>query len=117
MSYDIYWNKHRNLFSVRRNGRVVGHVQSVNAFNASFVVQPAGQRKVRETGTKTVHAFIRTNELELLEPGAPPMIFKTRAVRYDPKTMDGFQLSDGTPVSAVSEVSLRIRNNHPEILV
>lgn len=117
MTYEIYWNTHRDLFSVRQNGRVVGHAHSVNAFNARFVVQPAGQRKVRETGKKTVHAFVRTDELELLEPGAPPMIFKTRAVRYDPKTMDGFQLSDGTPVYAEEAVSLRIRNNHPEILV
>ena len=114
--YEIYWNSHRKMFSVRQRGRVVGHAQSINAINATFVVRPAGQRRVRETGRKNVHAFVKCDEFEMLEPGAPPVMFLRQAVHYDPKINDTF-VTERSPVSWADIVSLRIRNNHPEILV
>lgn len=114
--YEIYWNSHRKMFSIRENGRVVGHAASINAIDAKFVVRPAGQRKVRETGQKNIHAFVKCNEFELLEHGAPPVMFLKHRVNYDPKINDTFETERG-PITWADVVSLRIRNNHPEILV
>lgn len=61
----VYRNLHRNgangepVYSVQQNGLVVGHVESISLEYATFVVQPAGQRRVRQTGRKVVHAFVR----------------------------------------------------------
>jgi len=114
--YEIYWNSHRKMFSVRHKGKVVGHAHSINIPNAKFVVQPAGQRRVRETGQKNIHAFVKGDEFELLEHGAPPVMFLKHRVHYDPKVNDTFVTERG-PIHWADMVSLRIRNNHPEILV
>lgn len=116
--FDIYWNSHRKMFSVRHKGRVVKHAHSVNAFDAVFVVQPAGQSKVRATGQKNIHAFVRCRGVEYLEPGAPPLMFRKHRVRYDPYVNDSFVIAaTGEEVIAAESVSLRIRNTYPEILV
>lgn len=117
MSYEIYWNLHRKKFSVRHGGRVIAHAESVNAFDATFVVRPGGQRRVRETGKKNVHAFVKTDLVEVLEAGAPPIIFRKTKVKYDPRVNDTFVDPDNNPVFHAGAVSLRIRNSHPEILV
>lgn len=114
--YEIYWNLHRKMFSIRHKGRVISHAHSVNAFDAKFVVQPAGQRRVRATGHKTIHAFVRCREIEILEAGAPPVMFLKHRVHYDPKINDTF-VTERSPITWAHVVSLRIRNNHPEILV
>lgn len=40
-------------------GNVVGHCQTIIIENPEFVVQESGQEKVRETGVKNPHAFVR----------------------------------------------------------
>jgi len=40
-------------------GKVVSNESKVCLRNVDFVVQPAGRERVRETGTKNVHAFVR----------------------------------------------------------
>lgn len=60
MRVEIYWNLHRKCFSVRVGGRVVAHADAfIMARSVAFVVQPAGNAKVRRTGKKNVHAFVR----------------------------------------------------------
>lgn len=58
---EVYWNLHKKLWSVRhvQTGRVVAHVPYVFLRNAKWVVQPAGNAKVRREGRKNVHAFAR----------------------------------------------------------
>lgn len=114
--YEIYWNSHRRMFSIRKKGIVVGHAYSINAIHARFVVRLAGQRRVRETGRKNVHAFVKCDEFELLEAGAPPVMFTRQRVTYDPMTTDTFETERGI-VTWADMVSLRIRNGHPEILI
>jgi hypothetical protein len=48
-------------------GLVTAHVTERYIKNPTFVVRPAGQRKVRETGRKNVHAFVKG---EGLQPGS-----------------------------------------------
>ncbi len=59
MKVDVYWNLHKNCFSVRHKGKVIDHVQCITLHNVEFVVQPAGNARVRATKRKNVHAFAR----------------------------------------------------------
>lgn len=116
MTYSIYWNSHRQMFSIKHEGKVVHHAHSVNAFDAKLVVQPAGQRRVRETGHKTVHAFVRAPYIEILEPTAPPMMFHKRKISYDPRVNDTFVMGE-EPIHQAESVSMRVRNKRPELLI
>ncbi len=74
MQVDIYKNLHlskkegRNIFSVknRTTGRVAKHSSGgLIVVNVVFSVSNAGHQRVREIGSKNVHAFVRG---PLLEP-------------------------------------------------
>ena len=54
----VYFNLHKRLFSVQQNGKVYAHADGVLMENVRFNVSKAGQRKVRETGRKNVHARV-----------------------------------------------------------
>lgn len=64
---ELYYNLHKQCLSVRRLGKprpgvpnfTVGHFDSVHMADVKFAVQPAGREKVRVTGRKNVHAFVR----------------------------------------------------------
>ena len=59
MHVEVYYNLHKNLFSVRHKGRVIMHTYDVHIMNPTYVVRPAGRAKVIAEGKKNVHAFIR----------------------------------------------------------
>jgi len=64
MKIDAYLNINDDCVSVRSResedyGTVVAHKDTVTVDNPSFVVQPAGQKEVRESGVKNVHSFVR----------------------------------------------------------
>lgn len=64
MKIDAYLNINDDCVSIRSResedyGAVVAHKDTVTVDSPSFVVQPSGQEKVRETGVKNVHAFVR----------------------------------------------------------
>jgi len=56
---EVYYNLHKNVFSVRHKGKVLYHRRYVALQDVTFAVQKAGNKKARETGQKNVHAFIR----------------------------------------------------------
>ena len=45
---EVYYNLHKNCFSVRHAGRVWFHTNTVTLRNCKFAVQPAGRAKVLE---------------------------------------------------------------------
>lgn len=64
MRVEAYRNLRRNAYSVRAlegrdKGRVILHKERLKVVDADLIVQEAGNRKVRETGQKNVHAFVR----------------------------------------------------------
>ncbi len=59
MQVQVYRNLHRNCWSVRHNGRVIDHVDSISLRDAKLVVQPAGRAKVLKENRKNVHAYIK----------------------------------------------------------
>ena len=61
---EVYRNLNFGCFSVRalggkHKGLVIDHVIQITLENAEFVVQPAGNRRVRDEKRKNVHAFVR----------------------------------------------------------
>ncbi len=54
----VYFNLHKRCFSVQQSGKVYAHADGVLLENVRFNVSKAGQRKVRETGRKNVHARV-----------------------------------------------------------
>lgn len=60
MRVEVYRNITRRTFSIRQaGGKVQKHSNHVLVHDATFVVQPAGRRRVLETRQKNVHAFVR----------------------------------------------------------
>lgn len=92
-------------WSISQRGLVVAHCRSVVIRGATFVVRAAGRDKVRRTGVKNVHAFVRG----VVDPWAAGLVLSHGAparVAYNPKSMDGFTtiepyvgrgLADGGP--------------------
>ena len=58
---EVYWNLHKNCFSVRscKTGRVIQHSDGLNLRDVKYVVRQAGRRKVLQERKKNVHAFVR----------------------------------------------------------
>lgn len=56
---DAYRNLSRSCFSVRRAGRVIGHVETLVLKDARFVVSAAGVRRVQTRRAREVVAVVR----------------------------------------------------------
>lgn len=93
--YDVYFNLRKDVFSVRscRSGRVVAHTRHIVLRDCTFVVQPAGQRKVRESGVKNVHAWIKGTRIEDINFEIP-YVATAAPVYYNPFITDTFQTLD-----------------------
>jgi len=91
---EIYRNLHNGTFSVRRDGKVVRHIENFEILrltDAKFAVQPAGRAKVIREKKKNVHAFIRGTVDTIggyLGQAPPHEIFE---VSYNPYESDNFQ--------------------------
>lgn len=89
---DVYWNLHRRCWSIRLRGKVYYHTEDCVLDDVEWVVQPAGQAKVRRERRKTVHAFAR-GTLRSVKAGRKwedgPLV---GFVKYDPYTNDTFRL-------------------------
>ena len=90
---EIYRNLHNGTFSVRRDGKVVYHLENhqiLRLTDAKFAVQPAGRAKVLSERKKNVHAFIRgivDKEGGYLGLDPPHEIYE---VSYNPYKSDKF---------------------------
>ena len=54
----VYFNLHHKIWSVRQNGLVVAHVDSIVLRDPKYVVSAAGNKRVRSEKRKNVHAYI-----------------------------------------------------------
>lgn len=88
---EVYKNLRNGLWSVRSTatGRVIDHRSHLYVTDAKLVVQPAGNARVRATGRKNVHAFVRGELVEglslsdLLDQLHPNPVIAER-VTYNP---------------------------------
>jgi hypothetical protein len=110
----VYRNLHAGkksglkVYSVVHDGRVVAHVSQILLQDVEFRVQPAGQKKVRETKRKNVHAFIVGTVIRsgmgIDATGRLPC-----PITYNPYTDDKF-VCNCTPKSYVREAMTCVIN-------
>ena len=82
----VYRNLHKKCVSVKQGGIVQCHATNVVLNDCKFIVNEAGQARVRREGKKYVHAFIEgyvvsaSKSLELLDFGIfqPHQLFELR---------------------------------------
>ena len=105
MQVQVYRNLHRNCWSVRFNGRVINHTDSVDLKNAKLVVQPAGRARVLRENRKNVHAYIQ-GTVTLLSNDRYNNIPKQK-IAYNPYKYDSFVLvATEEPIAYANNIRL-----------
>jgi len=110
----VYFNLHKNIFSIQRKGLVVDHVRNVKLLEAKFAVQPAGHAKVLVEKKKNVHAYVRGYITHVCDEGKclgdgnwsdNPSI----RISYNPYKADYFyNIETGEPVNSVDMALLEL---------
>jgi hypothetical protein len=89
-----YWNFHKKIWSVLYKGRVVDHALSIHLSDVKWVVQPAGNAKVRKEGRKNVHAFCQGRLIGFSQIGMFQYSDRNIPVTYNPYKHETFVLSE-----------------------
>ncbi len=92
MADEVYRNLRTGTWSVRgtvfRDGKyrqvVTDHPYGVVLQDATFVVQPAGNRRVRQEGRKNVHAFVRGERSHMSIQDRGNLMVHMRKATYNP---------------------------------
>ena len=113
----VYFNLHKRLFSVQQRGKVCFHSDSVLLRDVRFNVAKAGQRKVRETGRKNVHARVTgIRDSFFIWPNMDQLKDARRAT-YNPYKHDTFvDVETGEPVLECSVAFLRKPAGHAPMI-
>ena len=83
MRVEVYYNLHKNVFSVRHKGRVIQHTKMAVIKDAEYVVRPSGRAKILREGKKNVHAFVRGEWLGM-DLSWKPWVGIGQSVTYNP---------------------------------
>ena len=113
MEVELYWNVNLNKYSVRalegeHKGKVFTYARYAEVIDAEFVVRPSGQKRVRDSGQKHVHAFVRgliTDDLS--SDYAKKMLW--RRVRYNPHVDDFFMVQKFSDMSQYKPIDKNMR--------
>ena len=86
----VYWNLHKDVWSVRscKSGLVINHKPHMTIKDGYFSVWKSGQKRVREEGKKNVHAFAVGYIVENNHNNFNPIDWDR--VKYNPYTDDYF---------------------------
>lgn len=77
-------NRRGKTFSIRQEGKVVGHTETLYLRDCEFVVREGEKKRARKTGGRNVHAFIRGKMT------INPMGIETEPISYDPFSENNF---------------------------
>ena len=96
----VYKNLHNGMLSVKQDGLVVAHVDSITLKNPSFKVSKAGRNRVILEKKKNVHAFI----CGFVESVNVESKTKKQAISYNPYKHSFFYFkADESPATLSSE--------------
>jgi len=116
----VYWNLHKQTWSVRQSGKIVGHSDLIFLKDCRFLVGKAGQARVRREKKKNVHAgvsgYLAMNaEVPHNEMGC--------YVMYNPYKHDTFIQRTGVcddthpiPVTESRFVEMYVKDNKPVVM-
>ncbi len=85
----VYWNLHKQCWSVIYKTKVVGYVYSIRLENVHFVVQKAGRQRVLQEKKKNVHAFVVGTLIAFNQQKPPDYVLK---ISYHPYLNPWFHL-------------------------
>ena len=103
MKVRVYWNLHRRKWSIQQDGLVIDHRDSLFLTKAHFTVREGGQKRVRESGHKNVHAFV-CGEWDQKEYRTFKDMRLWRRVHYNPKRDNFFMVQSKSDPSQYEEV-------------
>jgi len=113
MRVEVYWNLHKKCWSVRHKGKVIAHERAVDLIDVTWVVQPAGNARVRREKVKNVHAFARGT---LAKDGVLLYcadICSPNRARYNPYEDTTFMIGfEGTTLTKSNYARLATLTNH-----
>ena len=113
MRVEVYWNLHKKCLSVRHKGKVIAHERVVDLSDVTWVVQPAGNARVRREKRKNVHAFARGTWIKDGFPHYHGDISNRNRVTYNPYEnttfMRGFK---GRPLTKSNYARLATLTNY-----
>lgn len=90
--FHIYKNSRKNMFSIRQNGKVIGHSKQLFLRDCTFVVNQSGRQKVLDTKVKNVHAYIKGTII------LDPNVSNWTQVKYNPYKYSCFVSEKYKPV-------------------
>jgi hypothetical protein len=92
----VYYNLHKQTFSVRYDNKVILHADYVKLDDVEFRVRSGGNEKVRKEKSKNVHAFVIGTLLEYCEYPCDniPNPTSDKIVTYDPYKHNSFVYND-----------------------
>lgn len=88
-NYQVYWNRHKSIWSVRINGHVIFHANELMLTNCKFRVGKKGREKCIRDRVRNVHAYA-TGDLTMDVRKFP--IDKTVDIWYNPYLSDTFMV-------------------------
>jgi hypothetical protein len=107
----VYWNLHKNMYSVMDavTRRVITHTRNIRLNNVTFKVSEAGRQRVLREGRKNVHAFV-CGEVDGADfPGQFTAGIRGTVVTYNPHKAAYFtNRDDGARVSGADYMMLGI---------
>ena len=115
--YRIYWNLHKQAYSISHKGIVVSHLHSALLHNVVFKVQNKGRIRVRKTKSKNVHAFICTSEIFNVSKWDCKLFERQSYVTYNPYKYKTFVRCDNyTPIHVADWVYLQTLVNEEGVM-
>jgi hypothetical protein len=92
----VYYNLHKQTFSVRYVNKVILHADYVKLGDVEFRVRSGGNEKVRKEKSKNVHAFVIGTLLDYCEYPCDniPNPTSDKIVTYDPYKHNSFVYKD-----------------------
>lgn len=106
----VYRNLNKGGFSAKYKGLVTQRFGSKNraivfANVTGFSVSSKVRDKIRQTGKKQVHAYIKIQMTLTDSWGNVSELEMFPQIKYNPKTDDNFYVTDGTPLDSVGLVA------------
>ena len=105
----VYYNLHKQTFSVTYDGKVILHADYVKLFDVEFRVRKGGKEKVRQEKSKNVHAFVIGRLMDYCEFPCDniPLPSSDNVVTYNPYKHDSFVYKNtDEPVYNAKEVDM-----------
>lgn len=106
MRVQAYWNSHKQVWSIRHDGKVIAHEQTFFLHNCKFIVQKGGRERVLREKNKNIHAWV---EGDYTPSDASEFDTYTGVeVKYNPYKGDKFR-AGGEPLETAGIVFMSVQ--------